>query len=103
MPSALIKCPIHQPARAVAIKRRAAVVALWLFFAPVGAYAHAVKSNELRSYDEFLDPTWLREAGVIPANDQLSVKEFLQVENQSEEKLGKVREPALKVALALLR
>ncbi len=50
-----------------------------------------------------VDAKWLREAGVIPAKDQLSVKEFLQVENQSEEKLDKVREPALKVALALLK
>jgi len=31
------------------------------------------------------------------------VKEFLQVENQSEEKLEKVREPAQKVAQALLK
>jgi len=31
------------------------------------------------------------------------VKEFLQVENQSEEKLDKVREPAAKFAQAVLR
>jgi ABC-type Fe3+ transport system substrate-binding protein len=50
-----------------------------------------------------VDTHWLREAGVIPAKDHLSVKEFLKVENQSEEKLEKVREPALKVAQSLLR
>ena len=32
----------------------------------------------------------------------MSVKEFLQVENQSEEKLDKIREPAQKFAPALL-
>jgi hypothetical protein len=31
------------------------------------------------------------------------VSDFLQIENQSEEKLEKVREPASKVAHALLR
>ena len=41
--------------------------------------------------------------GVIPAKDHISVKVFLQIENQSEEKLDKVREPALKVAHALLK
>jgi ABC-type Fe3+ transport system substrate-binding protein len=50
-----------------------------------------------------VDTRWLRGAGVIPAKDHLSVQEFLKVENQSEEKLEKVREPALKVAHALLR
>ena len=41
-------------------------------------------------------------SGVIPAKDQMSVKEFWQIENQSEEKLDKVREPAQKFAQALL-
>jgi hypothetical protein len=40
---------------------------------------------------------------VIPAKDQMSVKDFWQIENQSEEKLDKVREPAQKFAQALLR
>jgi hypothetical protein len=39
---------------------------------------------------------------VIAAKDQVSVQEYLKIENQSEEKLDKVREPALKVAQALL-
>jgi hypothetical protein len=33
----------------------------------------------------------------------MSVNDFLQIENQSEEKLDKVREPASKVAHALLK
>ena len=49
-----------------------------------------------------VDTKWLREGGVIAAKDQMSVQEYLKIENQSEEKLDKVREPALKVAQALL-
>jgi hypothetical protein len=33
----------------------------------------------------------------------MSVDDFLQIENQSEEKLDKVRDPASKVARALLK
>lgn len=50
-----------------------------------------------------VDTKGLRETGVIAAKDQMSVKEFLQIENQSEEKLDKVREPAQKLAAALLK
>jgi iron(III) transport system substrate-binding protein len=46
---------------------------------------------------------WLRETGVTAAKDQISINEYLRIENQSEEKLDKVREPALKVAHNLLR
>ena len=49
-----------------------------------------------------VETKWLRETGVIQAKDNMAVKEFLQVKNQSEEKLDKVREPAQKFALALL-
>ncbi len=49
-----------------------------------------------------VDTKWLKESGVIAAKDRLTVKDYLQIENQSEEKLDKVREPALKVAQALL-
>jgi len=45
-----------------------------------------------------VDTKWLNEIGVHPAKDQLSVKDYLEVENQSEEKLEKVREPAIKFA-----
>lgn len=50
-----------------------------------------------------VDTKWLRDAGVIPAKDSMAVKDYLPTENQSEEKLEKVREPALKVAQKLLR
>jgi len=40
----------------------------------------------------------LRESGVIATKDRMSVKQFWQIENQSEEKLGRVREPAQKFA-----
>jgi hypothetical protein len=40
---------------------------------------------------------------VIAAKDQMSVKEFWQIENQSEEKLDKVREPAQKFAQIILK
>ncbi len=49
-----------------------------------------------------VDTKWLKESGVIAAKDRLTVKDYLQIENQSEEKLNKVRDPALKVAQALL-
>ena len=49
-----------------------------------------------------VDTKWLREYGVIPAKDQLSIKEYLDAENQSEEKLEKVREPAVKFANKIL-
>ena len=50
-----------------------------------------------------VDTRWLRESGTIPAKDIMSVDDFWQIENQSEEKLDKVRKPALKVAQALLK
>lgn len=50
-----------------------------------------------------VDTRWLRELGTIPAKDGMSVSDFLQIENQSEEKLDKVREPAIKAAHALLK
>jgi iron(III) transport system substrate-binding protein len=49
-----------------------------------------------------VDTKWLKEHGVIPAKEQLSVKDYLQAENQSEDKLEKVREPAVKFAHKIL-
>lgn len=49
-----------------------------------------------------VDTNWLKDFGVLPAKDHLTLKQFLEAENQSEEKLEKVREPALKVANKLL-
>lgn len=45
-----------------------------------------------------VDTKWLNDVGVLPAKDHLSVKDYLDVENQSEDKLEKVREPAIKFA-----
>ncbi len=49
-----------------------------------------------------VDTKWLKDHGVIAAKDQLSLKEYLEAENQSEEKLEKVREPAIKFANKIL-
>lgn len=49
-----------------------------------------------------VDTKWLTGVGVLPAKDHLTLKQFLEAENQSEEKLEKVREPALKIANKLL-
>lgn len=48
-----------------------------------------------------VDTQWLKSLGVIPAKDALSVKEYLDSENQSEDRLEKVRDPASKVAKKL--
>ena len=50
-----------------------------------------------------VDTSFLKESGTIAAKDVMSVSDFLQIENQSEEKLDKVREPAAKVAHAILK
>jgi hypothetical protein len=38
-----------------------------------------------------VDTEWLLDTGVNAAKDCMSVEEFLQAENQSEEKLNKIR------------
>jgi ABC-type Fe3+ transport system substrate-binding protein len=50
-----------------------------------------------------VDTRFLRDFGTIAAKDVMSINDFLQIENQSEEKLEKVRKPAAKVARALLK
>ena len=50
-----------------------------------------------------VDTRFLKESGTIAAKDVMSVNDFLQIENQSEEKLDKVREPAAKFAHAILK
>ena len=75
------------------------------FFLPLNAFGQVGGSSV--AYEQAtrrldVDTKWLRETGVIPAKDQMSVKDFWQIENQSEEKLDKVREPAQKFAQALL-
>jgi len=50
-----------------------------------------------------VDTRFLKESGTIAAKDVMSVNDYLQVENQSEEKLDKIREPAAKFAQAILK
>jgi len=50
-----------------------------------------------------IDTRWLKEIGTNAAKDRMSVDDFWRIENQSEEKLEKVRKPALKFAHALLQ
>jgi len=49
-----------------------------------------------------VETKWLKDFGVLPAKDHLTLKQFLESENQSEEKLERVREPASTVARKLL-
>jgi ABC-type Fe3+ transport system substrate-binding protein len=58
--------------------------------------AQATRRNDV-------DTRWLRETGTIAAKDVMSADDFWQVENPSEEKFDKVRQPALKAAHALLK
>jgi len=50
-----------------------------------------------------VDTGFLKESGTIAAKDFMSVTDFLQIENQSEEKLDKVRDPASKFAHTVLK
>jgi ABC-type Fe3+ transport system substrate-binding protein len=90
---AIIKTPAHPNATKVFVN--------WL----LGREGQEIVSRALGQSTRRLDvdTRFLREAGVIPAKDHVSVKEFWQIENQSEEKLDKVRAPAQKFAQALLR
>ena len=90
---AIIKNPAHPNATKVLIN--------WLLSREGQEIVSKALGQATRRLD--VDTKWLTEGGVIAAKDQLSVKEFLRIENQSEEKLEKVREPALKVAQALLQ
>ncbi len=45
-----------------------------------------------------VDTRWLNNTGVTPAKDKLTLQQYLQVENQSEDKLQKVRAPASALA-----
>ncbi len=49
-----------------------------------------------------VDTKWLREFGVLAAKDGLTLEQFHQLENQSEEKVYKIREPGAAVARKLL-
>jgi ABC-type Fe3+ transport system substrate-binding protein len=49
-----------------------------------------------------VDAKWLREFGVIPAKDSLTIEQYYKRENQSEEKINRLREPAAALARKLL-
>ena len=49
-----------------------------------------------------VDTQWLKEFGVIAAKDNLTPDQYPKLENQSEEKVVKVREPAAEFARKLL-
>jgi ABC-type Fe3+ transport system substrate-binding protein len=90
---AVIKAPAHPNSTKLFVN--------WL----LGREGQEIVSRALgqatRRFD--VDTRWLRESGTIPAKDVMSVEDFWQIENQSEEKIDKVRKPALKLALALFK
>jgi iron(III) transport system substrate-binding protein len=90
---AIIKAPAHPNSARVFVN--------WL----LGREGQEIVSKALGQATRRLDvdTRFLKESGTIAAKDVMSVDDFLQIENQSEEKLDKVREPASKVAHALLR
>jgi iron(III) transport system substrate-binding protein len=49
-----------------------------------------------------VDTKWLNEYGVLAAKDRLTLEQFYKLENQSEEKIHKIREPGAAVARKLL-
>src|SRR6266498_4139796 len=49
-----------------------------------------------------VETKWLKEFGVISGKDFLTLDQFYKLENQSEEKINKIREPAAAVARKLL-
>jgi iron(III) transport system substrate-binding protein len=49
-----------------------------------------------------LDTQWLKEFGVVAAKDDLTPDQYPKLENQSEEKILKIREPAAEFARKLL-
>lgn len=90
---AIIKAPAHPNSTKVFVN--------WL----LGREGQEIVSRALGQATRRLDvdTRWLRESGTIAAKDHMSVDDFLQIENQSEEKLEKVRAPAAKFAHALLK
>jgi ABC-type Fe3+ transport system substrate-binding protein len=90
---AIIKAPAHPNSTKVFVN--------WL----LGREGQEIVSRALGQATRRLDvdTSFLKESGTIAAKDVMSVTDFLQIENQSEEKLDKVREPAAKVAHAILK
>lgn len=90
---AILKAPAHPNSAKVFVN--------WL----LGREGQEIVSRALGQATRRLDvdTRFLKEIGTSAAKDVMTVNEFLQVENQSEEKLDKVREPASKLARALLK
>ena len=49
-----------------------------------------------------VDTQWLQEIGVVAAKDKLTLEQYYRLENQSEEKVNRLREPAAALARKLL-
>jgi hypothetical protein len=49
-----------------------------------------------------VDTQWLKEFGVVAAKEHLTLDQYTKLENQSEEKVLKAREPAAELARKLL-
>jgi len=90
---AILKTPAHPNSTKVFVN--------WL----LGREGQEILSRSLGQATRRLDVDtgFLKETGTIAAKDAMSAGEFLQIENQSEEKLDKVREPASKFARSLLK
>jgi hypothetical protein len=61
-----------------------------LLFAP-WSFAQTGLGQATRRFD--VDTKWLQETGVLAAKDHMTVKDYLEIENQSEEKLDKFASP----------
>jgi iron(III) transport system substrate-binding protein len=90
---AIIKAPAHPNSTKVFVN--------WLLGREGQELVSKALGQATRRLD--VDTRFLKEFGTIAAKDVMSVSDFLQIENQSEEKLDKVREPASKVAHTLLK
>jgi iron(III) transport system substrate-binding protein len=90
---AILKAPAHPNSTKVFVN--------WL----LGREGQEIVSRALGQATRRLDVDtgFLRASGTTAAKDVMSVNDFLQIENQSEEKLDKVREPASKFGHALLK
>jgi iron(III) transport system substrate-binding protein len=90
---AIIKAPAHPNSTKVFVN--------WLLSREGQEVVTKALGQATRRLD--VDTRSLRESGTIAAKDVMSVNDFWQIENQSEEKLDKVREPAAKFAQAILK
>ena len=49
-----------------------------------------------------VDTKWAKDFGVIPAKDGLTLEQYYKMENQSEERIYRIRDPAADLARRLL-